>query len=1331
MLHFFGPAYEVLLARRLLRVNYSSLAEEKSVLDALPALPHAHKMLMDVTQTSHVAEFGKYLMNKIDSDELPYTPVLNLVLQKRQFNVHTLCQHTWHKHAYNAMYAQLTLPAPIQVIQTQFNAYYKASQDASRNNTAGKRLIWCLGSGTVTLTCHLRGGTKVDIVVNEPQAAVLFAFNKGDHSKSLSALCAATNLAMEEVRSVVASLISVTSHVPLLTVDSASRGAPSRSDDTAELTAGSRVRLSEALSQEDHCAADNYAHRSEDSQLSYATNFTSHVILGDVNAVMDWRNQQVDACIVRVLKQAARRAGFSSDKKTGCAAENTEILTSTELIEHVSAELTTRAGNTNVLLSNKIILLRADHLAALAFIDKVDLLTTQNADTGGDSVCDVAVRVGYCYLPSSVVSAPPRDELGEHELHEPVQDPVQSRAASTTTGAELYEQLLCMVVEASETRIKDSVSASDARDAGPAPQEDEGDVIQDDGEADGGSTGDCGESKNEVTAPVPVQSSTPALAPHLVYEDGIRYEDFSRGLIHMVTSFVPSVTARDSPTVVVPHWERSALASVDPIDTSARFGNPALSPLRPVSASKSMGGETKNRDSPVAPSTPPPLRWYPRTSPHAAFPTSASPPRGTPARQPPVLLGSTPTVVPSLSFPPLPSASYKGLSAVHSSHANGQLKVIHECTYASFSLLLSQVNTLLYQHSLGRILRRQTSTTAEFPPPDISAYITEVSKAFALDCPALADWSALHQALFFALPAEVITSVLAKFGAVIDSDSGEQFARLTAPSQQWSRKFTVAGQKSQHSTDDKLELGGHGEPGGAASESGHEDSKAQSAEEEGAPPTVSIADELNISDSIVQISLGEFVLSAFASTTVAVNDVPSEAGTGQFAGNAPLFQSHTNVPSLNHSYHSGELSPHTAGIVSKNDKRRSRIRSRPSTASHSRSTPPARRPSADDRSQHSADTLRPLRGDSLSARENAYSDLSASIARLREAERNLYAYDGEESREIDRAAGESASHASYMYPEAPYFGSHASSGATSRTSSRSNSHGDFAVAQLMHSIEEQLRAPVPVSQLTWSSPREESTKDSLKEGDERLAPLHQHPISAEFIFKPEQKVFMAPMTDRPSPSTAAFGTLLTSAKHSGSSLFSSTGPGKPVTALPLFTRPSGGGESLQGLIGRYYQHFLSHLTAEFLPETARTRYAGNALDPNVCMEVVRHLLQSAAQHVADLAASEGIDSPMTSVWFLSSNLGSPSDLRAPENAEKLTLDGLLRAAFSLLDVNGDGLLTPSDFPALIVTASPDGPIEKCAGALENSRCGPDATTGLLVVDIVELISLSVRLRCTN
>ncbi|KAJ1430624.1 hypothetical protein B484DRAFT_49966, partial [Ochromonadaceae sp. CCMP2298] len=388
LLHHFAPAYQTLLAGRLLAGRYSA-AVERGVLDALPPLPRALTMLSDLGNTSsYTSEFSRHLMGLVD-DGLPYCPVMQLVLQRRQVSVRVLCQHSWHKSVLPALFGGLRLPPPMATLRSHFDCFH-----AQASHARSRRLTWCYGLGSVTLAYHPHNthntyrspsssSGELSLGVNEPQAAVMCLFNQGG-SRSVGGMCSALGLCLEELRGVLHSLCCDSLSLPLLEVrpaeggDGRSKGGTvhvvgaygsgygSDGYESEEATAGYvsglgagqiqmhwRVRLSRALLSGDFDVGTVWTGmgmgvgvvgtgtgEEEVVHFDYAAPFAGSLAPQDVHACRDWRHSRIDACIVRTLKAAARTGtetgtGTGTEVGTGTGTGAAHILATDQLVDSV------------------------------------------------------------------------------------------------------------------------------------------------------------------------------------------------------------------------------------------------------------------------------------------------------------------------------------------------------------------------------------------------------------------------------------------------------------------------------------------------------------------------------------------------------------------------------------------------------------------------------------------------------------------------------------------------------------------------------------------------------------------------------------------------------------------------------------------------------------------------------------------------------------------------------------------------------------------------------------------------------------------------------------
>jgi hypothetical protein len=188
-------------------------------------------------------------------------------------NVHILSPPLWPKGTLSAVrFASLKLPPFLILIAREFELFFhsqpvsrkkKSSENRSSNNNcngnneyekfgkdarfgkSGKKLLWCHGSGIISVTCNVQGSRdkhqilqipsqspsvnssftfkSVTLVLTAPQAAVLIAFDKLSGMQqnrkiflSFIELSVTTGLRDEELRSVILSLSDKS--LPLLEV---------------------------------------------------------------------------------------------------------------------------------------------------------------------------------------------------------------------------------------------------------------------------------------------------------------------------------------------------------------------------------------------------------------------------------------------------------------------------------------------------------------------------------------------------------------------------------------------------------------------------------------------------------------------------------------------------------------------------------------------------------------------------------------------------------------------------------------------------------------------------------------------------------------------------------------------------------------------------------------------------------------------------------------------------------------------------------------------------------------------------------------------------------
>eukprot|EP01041_Mallomonas_annulata_P000757 gene757-1443_t len=247
---------------------------------------------------------------------------------------------------------------------------------ADSGRSTGRTLRWSHGAGTATLQGRIRNGRSVFLVVDEPQMSLLCTYNnhssntsnglftQGNNELSLSEsisitvneLCSATGLSLSGMTALVTSLSRTPVNIVTVHRDSAVI------IDFSVLLLSDIISLSEqflngdlgGLSESDPIYTSSvYFSTSRDSQ-SFHTNATS---------VFLWRNELVDASIVRILKKSHihRNGLFMNSAGTMHTALSLDVL-----IQEVKTNLRDRCD-----VCEEDVMRRIERLVASGIIEKV------------------------------------------------------------------------------------------------------------------------------------------------------------------------------------------------------------------------------------------------------------------------------------------------------------------------------------------------------------------------------------------------------------------------------------------------------------------------------------------------------------------------------------------------------------------------------------------------------------------------------------------------------------------------------------------------------------------------------------------------------------------------------------------------------------------------------------------------------------------------------------------------------------------------------------------------------------------------------------------------
>jgi len=398
----FKRYYELLLSRRLLQGRFTSLSSEKSVLAHLPDMPKAHFMIrhFELGQR-YMIEFRKHLMTRVDADLLEYSPSIKLALEPGgKLNICVISGSLWPiKCVSPSRYAALSLPRELEVLTREFGVFFdsldldsfSSSSHLSSRCATPRRLFWCFGAGSVTLACRLYDQMAATIVVNEPQAAVLLAYNKRANACfSASELCKLTNLGEDLVQEMLKTL----SHpsMPLLEFRNTRSSKGTQNQNDAENSG--KYFLSESM-------LSGVLGRSGEEE---ETLFVSQGSLIDLPSAQEWKNTTVDACIVKVLKQTARDGTGTFKGLEGVMVIETALSAyQTALIVRQRLKATEKMRGQ---VSTEYIMVRCQRLVDDGYIERL----------GGSGGVDLD-SFGFSYLPESIFSSSSSSSFSTQSLH--------------------------------------------------------------------------------------------------------------------------------------------------------------------------------------------------------------------------------------------------------------------------------------------------------------------------------------------------------------------------------------------------------------------------------------------------------------------------------------------------------------------------------------------------------------------------------------------------------------------------------------------------------------------------------------------------------------------------------------------------------------------------------------------------------------------------------------------------------------------------------------------------------------------------------------------------
>lgn len=444
----FQRCYEVLLSKRLLRGRHHSLDTERQVLSSLPPMERAIKMLNDVDLSlAQMERFRAFEFRRVNPP--------SLLFSETGLAISFVAASLWStSHINPASYATLRLPKSLQRIQSDYERFFEIEElnrQMQQQNAAvtylrpkvaqppaapaKRQLRWCHGGGSVIASTRTRFGKQVCMQMSEPQYALVDAidciskshFGRRDNI-TVATVMQAIGLPWHEMQDVLNSLLQPAQAIVRL--------LPAASN-LSHIILFSAVTYSECqydileineefLDSLRECVDDDADAVFTFSTVSFSTlqQREEEASSSSVTAT-EWRNEVVDASIVRCLKQAAKfDSSSSSNGSKGLSKSGAVALDS--LTEMIKAAL-----GSMVRVSDVDVIRRTEHLVSRGLITK----------SRGDATSFRSVF--YSYLPTI-------DKGATAAATAPTTAVATTGAAATTPsklrfGSELFEDLVAFL----------------------------------------------------------------------------------------------------------------------------------------------------------------------------------------------------------------------------------------------------------------------------------------------------------------------------------------------------------------------------------------------------------------------------------------------------------------------------------------------------------------------------------------------------------------------------------------------------------------------------------------------------------------------------------------------------------------------------------------------------------------------------------------------------------------------------------------------------------------------------------------------------------------------
>jgi hypothetical protein len=290
--------------------------------------------------------------------------------------------------SYPPVVAEIQPLQNVHSLSTKLTVQQFVDKEVLRAYGRSKALYWCFAHGSITISILSDSGVRVFVEGSEPQIALLLCFNSTVSSTnkrfenpvlSLSQMSQHLNLSASDTKDIIDSFLL---HSPpllqqLIMDESIDEGGIEMFYTlSASLTNG---LIGNDCPNKPYRLNDNFTDRSNENNTMDNDN-----VYRDLNSFYDWRNEMIDACIVRFLK-ASRRCL----RKEKLQQNDNEVENDVNIAGFVSTD--ELCDSVKTMLSKKFALRSED------IIRRCERLVTENIISKAQDSLNSLSSISYCY----------------------------------------------------------------------------------------------------------------------------------------------------------------------------------------------------------------------------------------------------------------------------------------------------------------------------------------------------------------------------------------------------------------------------------------------------------------------------------------------------------------------------------------------------------------------------------------------------------------------------------------------------------------------------------------------------------------------------------------------------------------------------------------------------------------------------------------------------------------------------------------------------------------------------------------------------------------------